>query len=102
MPVNVLVLTYQYRTTVIQLCASTLKILGRGKIQTSSADDLWSKTQMLPWHSVFSPSQVFMGNDNNPVELQLRHKLPPHKRTSDLFMCYGIQISAIKPQWILC
>lgn len=61
MPVHVSPLTYQYTTTVTQPCASTLKIPGRGKVQTSSVDDLLSKTQMPPWHSVFSPSQVLWG-----------------------------------------
>lgn len=58
MPVHVSLLTYQYTTTVTQLCASTQKIPGRAKIQTNSTDDLLSKTQMLPRRSVFSPSQV--------------------------------------------
>lgn len=61
MPVHVSLLTYQYTTTVTRPCASTLKIPGRGRIQTSSADDLLSKTQMLHWHSVFFPPLRFYG-----------------------------------------
>lgn len=61
MPVHVSLLTYQYTTTVTQPCASTLTIPDGGKSQTSNADDLLSKTQMLPWQSVFSPSQVLWG-----------------------------------------
>lgn len=61
MPVYAWLLTYQHTTTVTQPCASTLETPGRGKSQTSNPDDLLSKTQMSPWHSVFSPSQVLWG-----------------------------------------
>lgn len=58
MPVHVSLLKYQSKTTVTQPRASPLKISGRGKVRTSSVDDVLSKTRMSPWQSVFSHSQV--------------------------------------------
>lgn len=91
-PVHVSVLK-EYTSTVTQRCASTLQI------QMSGADDFLFKTQMLPWHNI-SPPLRFYGNNNHPVEFQLRHKFLNQKGTSGLLKCNhnGRQISPTIPQ----